>query len=234
MQSLTAWFYAGKSLTKQLMVAVESALQERFGSHAGWAHNTLFISELASQRHVLPAHLHPGYRGRAPKKARDLGEGVALDPEGPVTPPQQLSRGQRSAARSASAKRTAADMSSVKQEQEEDGLSGNAVLSQPGVSSALQPAVEQPERSKCDVYPDLRVQGSQQSAIVSKVLEGAAMEAFAQVRQIDADSKAEVADAAGHAEKYRVNGADSAASSGRKSRKAALRRAQPASPDEKT
>jgi len=54
--------HAGKSLTKQLMVAVESALNDRFGSHAGWAHNTLFISELTSQRHVLPAHLHPGYR----------------------------------------------------------------------------------------------------------------------------------------------------------------------------
>ena len=41
------------------MAAVEAAFQERFGSHAGWAHNTLFISELATQRHLLPEHLQP-------------------------------------------------------------------------------------------------------------------------------------------------------------------------------
>ena len=56
---------AGKTLTKPLMSAVEAALQERFGSHAGWAHNTLFISELASHRHLLPAHLHPGGRAKS-------------------------------------------------------------------------------------------------------------------------------------------------------------------------
>ena len=60
---------AGKSLTKALMVAVEEALQQRFGPHAGWAHTTLFISELASQRDRLPAHLQPGSRARAPTAA---------------------------------------------------------------------------------------------------------------------------------------------------------------------
>ena len=225
--------HAGKNLTKQLMVAVESALQARFGSHAGWAHNTLFISELASQQHVLPAHLHPGYRGRAPKKARDVGEDAAADLDGPVTPPQQLGRGQRSAARSAGAKRRAAETSSVKQEQEEAAFAGDNVLSQPGVGPASQPAVEEPERSGCGPKPDVKVEGLQETAIVSKVLEGAAMEAFAQVRQIDADSEAEVADSIGHARKHHANWANSTASSGRRSRKAARRTAQPASPDER-
>ncbi len=41
------------------MTAVEEAFQNRFGGHAGWAHNTLFISELATQRHLLPEHLQP-------------------------------------------------------------------------------------------------------------------------------------------------------------------------------
>ena len=47
-------------MNKKIMVAVEQAFIERFGPWAGWAHNTLFISELASQRDRLPAHLQPG------------------------------------------------------------------------------------------------------------------------------------------------------------------------------
>lgn len=50
----------GKSLTPKLMVEVERALQGVFGSHAGWAHNTLFVAELASSRDALPEHLQPG------------------------------------------------------------------------------------------------------------------------------------------------------------------------------
>lgn len=34
----------------QVMEAVETAFVERFGPYAGWAHNTLFIAELASQQ----------------------------------------------------------------------------------------------------------------------------------------------------------------------------------------
>lgn len=45
---------AGKKPSKALNRVVEEALQERFGSHAGWAHNVLFISELAQMRHLLP------------------------------------------------------------------------------------------------------------------------------------------------------------------------------------
>ena len=33
---------------------VEQAFQDVFGPYAGWAHNVLFISELASQKHRLP------------------------------------------------------------------------------------------------------------------------------------------------------------------------------------
>ena len=45
---------AGKKPSKAQNRVVEEALQERFGSHAGWAHNVLFISELAQMRHLLP------------------------------------------------------------------------------------------------------------------------------------------------------------------------------------
>ena len=57
----------GKPLNKKIMVAVEDAFIERFGPWAGWAHNTLFISELASQRERLPEHLQPGGKARAGK-----------------------------------------------------------------------------------------------------------------------------------------------------------------------
>ncbi len=49
----------GRSLTPKLMAQVEGVLQGVFGSHAGWAHNTLFIAELASSRDALPEHLQP-------------------------------------------------------------------------------------------------------------------------------------------------------------------------------
>ena len=68
------WRRAGKSLTRALMVAVEAALQARFGAHAGWAHTLLFISELASQRHRLPPHLQPGSRARPPLPAAAAAE----------------------------------------------------------------------------------------------------------------------------------------------------------------
>ena len=60
------------------MAAVEAALQQRFGSHAGWAHNALFISELASQRHHLPLHLQPQGRGQARAAARSASAPAAL------------------------------------------------------------------------------------------------------------------------------------------------------------
>ncbi|KAK9839369.1 hypothetical protein WJX84_000149, partial [Apatococcus fuscideae] len=70
---LATRFYApklkGKTLTPKLMIAVEAAFIERFGAHAGWAHNTLFISDLASQQHRLPAHLH-SRPTKAPSKQR--------------------------------------------------------------------------------------------------------------------------------------------------------------------
>ena len=59
---------AGKTMNKKIMVAVEQAFIQRFGPWAGWAHNTLFISELASQRDRLPAHLQPGAKNK-PKPA---------------------------------------------------------------------------------------------------------------------------------------------------------------------
>lgn len=40
----------GKTLTPRIMVAVEEAIVGVFGPFAGWAHNALFIAELASFR----------------------------------------------------------------------------------------------------------------------------------------------------------------------------------------
>ena len=186
-------------------MAVETALQDRFGAHAGWAHNTLFISELASQRHVLPAHLHPGYRGRAPKKAKGPDEDEDADMEGPVTPPQQLGRGKRSVARSAGAKPRATERSAVKQEPENDDTIDEASLSQPDAGSELQSAVEFPERIESALDPKVEVQ--EQTATLSKIVEGAALKAFAEVRQIDELAKTEVADAIQSPEEQRADGA---------------------------
>eukprot|EP00227_Mantoniella_beaufortii_P002988 CAMPEP_0197607606 /NCGR_PEP_ID=MMETSP1326-20131121/47435_1 /TAXON_ID=1155430 /ORGANISM="Genus nov. species nov., Strain RCC2288" /LENGTH=215 /DNA_ID=CAMNT_0043175681 /DNA_START=8 /DNA_END=651 /DNA_ORIENTATION=- len=47
----------GKSLTPRLMDAVEGAIVGVFGAYAGWAHNTLFIAELAHVRAALPEEL---------------------------------------------------------------------------------------------------------------------------------------------------------------------------------
>ena len=56
-------------MNKKIMIAVEEAFIERFGLWAGWAHNTLFISELASQRERLPEHLQPGGKAKKGQKA---------------------------------------------------------------------------------------------------------------------------------------------------------------------
>jgi hypothetical protein len=53
------------------MAAVESTIGERFGPFAGWAHNILFIAELASHRARLPEHLRPALVPKAsPKSAK--------------------------------------------------------------------------------------------------------------------------------------------------------------------
>lgn len=48
---------AKKTLNKQLHADIQAMFVQRFGAYAGWAHNTLFISELASHRQLLPAGL---------------------------------------------------------------------------------------------------------------------------------------------------------------------------------
>ena len=63
----SSYLDAGKTMNKKIMVAVEDAFIERFGPWAGWAHNTLFISELATQRERLPEHLRPGGKFKASK-----------------------------------------------------------------------------------------------------------------------------------------------------------------------
>lgn len=45
------------------MLQVEEAFINRFGPYAGWAHNVLFISDLASSRQYLPENLRTGSGG---------------------------------------------------------------------------------------------------------------------------------------------------------------------------
>ena len=49
-QSSIAYAPTAAAVFLQVMEAVEIAFVERFGPYAGWAHNTLFIAELASQQ----------------------------------------------------------------------------------------------------------------------------------------------------------------------------------------
>ncbi len=79
---------AGKNPSKAHNQSVEAALQERFGSHAGWAHNTLFIAELPSMRHLLPGpdgelvpRSAPGASASAGtvQRAADPAQGAAAD-----------------------------------------------------------------------------------------------------------------------------------------------------------
>ena len=55
------------------MVQVEDAFIERFGPYAGWAHNVLFISDLAASKQYLPASLQPGGRVKVKTEAPDVG-----------------------------------------------------------------------------------------------------------------------------------------------------------------
>ena len=204
---------AGKTLTKQLMTAVESALQDRFGSHAGWAHNTLFISELASQRHVLPAHLHPGARGKAARKgsAAVQDAGAQAEISEPTTPPQLLGRGQRSTARRVSAKRGAAVKPDSKPEAEDAKLPQLCSHDQPSpAAGAAQVLKAEPsdERSNMgegregstaaldilDEAHKVKAEGSAQGALVSELVEVAVMDAFSEVRPTDLSPKTPLAE----------------------------------------
>ena len=198
------------------MTAVESALQDRFGSHAGWAHNTLFISELASQRHVLPAHLHPGARGKAAKKGsapvQDTGAGAELSE--PATPPQLLGRGQRGTARRASAKRSAAAKPDSKREAEEADAPHLGSHDQPSSSAGAaevlgkEPCAESMDmgegregsKAALDILHEaceVKGEDSAQGARVTELVEGAAMDAFSEVRPVDISPKTPLAEAKG-------------------------------------
>jgi len=184
-------------------------------------------------------------RGRTPNKGREPEEDAGADSDGPVTPPQQLGRGKRSAARSAGTKRGAPDASAVKQEHVPNSMADDAGLNAlaaavpgPPVTHSLgsganskrrtkntstrtdcvkqepvqdsmvaedsqsQPATPlkaataqqlpaQHSKERADNEAVLKVEGEQLqgSASVSKAVEGAAMEAFAEVRQVDPAAK---------------------------------------------
>jgi len=89
---------ADKTLTPRIHGEVQQAFQEVFGEHCGWAHNALFISELASVRARLPEHLQPppppptppkaekkGLAGQATKAAKAVNAAKAATPGKKVT-----------------------------------------------------------------------------------------------------------------------------------------------------
>ena len=57
----------GKSLTPRVMDEVQEAIVNVFGEYAGWAHNTLFIAELAHVRAALPEELRTPPRPKVVK-----------------------------------------------------------------------------------------------------------------------------------------------------------------------
>ncbi|GLC39594.1 hypothetical protein PLESTB_000809200 [Pleodorina starrii] len=67
----------GRSLTKAVHGEVQRVFVERFGPYAGWAHNTLFISELASQQHRLPENLRQA-KEKAKEKGKEKGKAAAI------------------------------------------------------------------------------------------------------------------------------------------------------------
>ena len=60
----------GKSLTPRVMMEVEEAIVGVFGAYAGWAHNTLFVAELAHVRAGLPEELRTPPRPKLAKKPK--------------------------------------------------------------------------------------------------------------------------------------------------------------------
>ena len=67
----------GKTLTPRVMGEVEQAFIDRFGPYAGWAHNTLFVSELASCQELLPVELRTPPKAKAKRKKEAKPKGAA-------------------------------------------------------------------------------------------------------------------------------------------------------------
>ena len=70
--------HAGKTLTPKVMLLVENAFIDKFGPYAGWAHNVLFVSDLASSKKYLPSNLRPD---SAVDKGRKRSSKVKLEEE---------------------------------------------------------------------------------------------------------------------------------------------------------
>lgn len=72
---------ADKTLTPRIHGEVQQAFETVFGEHCGWAHNALFISELASIRATLPDHLRaPPLPPSPPKPKAAAKKGVKTAP----------------------------------------------------------------------------------------------------------------------------------------------------------
>eukprot|EP00891_Asterochloris_glomerata_P001075 jgi/Astpho2/1075/e_gw1.00017.36.1_t len=102
----------GQLVDKKMMAAVEQAFQQRFGMDAGWAHNVLFISDLASQQERLPPELQAkpkAAKGARSKTAKASSPGPAADavPSADVSSaaPAALGSSRRTAGGSARQKR---------------------------------------------------------------------------------------------------------------------------------
>tara|TARA_B110000240_G_scaffold26593_1_gene27539 strand:- start:3497 stop:5059 length:1563 start_codon:yes stop_codon:yes gene_type:complete len=60
----------GKTLTPKIMEKVEDTIVGVFGEYAGWAHNTLFVAELAHVRAALPEKLRTPPRAKTSKEEK--------------------------------------------------------------------------------------------------------------------------------------------------------------------
>lgn len=67
---------AKKSLTPKLHAEVQQAFVDRFGPYAGWAHNFLFVAELASHKHLLPTGLSTAAAGSGGSKQKKRKSGA--------------------------------------------------------------------------------------------------------------------------------------------------------------
>ncbi|KAF5827694.1 hypothetical protein DUNSADRAFT_240 [Dunaliella salina] len=73
----------GKTLTQKMHGDIQDAFIQKYGEYAGWAHNTLFIAELASQQHRLPPHLQAkGTKGGKESARRGKGSSGSAQEEG--------------------------------------------------------------------------------------------------------------------------------------------------------
>lgn len=70
-----------KSLTPKVHAEVEQAFIDRFGPYAGWAHNTLFVADLAKHKDILAEAMRAPLEPSTPEVVQPLRVRVDVTPE---------------------------------------------------------------------------------------------------------------------------------------------------------